>query len=108
MNSVTTGYGLAKAGRNKLLFGASFQIYVACRGSDKRRSCQASYSQRSTALSVLRSCNTIATSLNVPVVMSHDVPSSRCYLLTWVHPLYLLCIVIRVLPNFYEFFTQFY
>jgi len=69
MNSVTVGYGLAKAGRNKHLLVASFQKCEACGGSDNRRSCQA-YSQRSTALSVLRSCNTIATSPNVPVVMS--------------------------------------
>ena len=65
MNSVTVGYGMTKAGWNKHLLGASFQICVACSGSDNRRSCQASYRKRSTAPSVPRSCNIIATSLNV-------------------------------------------
>jgi len=41
-------------------------------GSDNRRRCQA-YSQRSTALSVLRSCNTIATSPNVPVMSQRSL-----------------------------------
>ena len=74
MNSVTVGYGLAKTGRNKHLLGVPFQICVACTGSDNRRSYQASYSQRLTALSVLRSCNIIVTSLNVPLIMSQTFP----------------------------------